>query len=213
MAELGSKIGSALGTALGGPAGGAIGSQLGKSGGGGGGGLPLAIGAVQGISSIISKRKAEGLEPSLVDVEQQKSLAEVRRKKKAFETGVAARPFLAPVSRQLSQATAAAVRTGAGLRGITRAQRVAGARSTDIIAQLKQQEFQLAAREDAKLNRQERRALDLTRVQQSKLEGRAARQGQAAQANIIEGILSAAGRKKQNQTARPTDVAIPFEQR
>ena len=152
---------------------------------------PLVLGAVQGIQSIAARQKAKAAEPPLVDVSQVRALADIRRRRRTFETGTALTPFVRPIRQIQSQATLGALRAGAGLSGIVRAQRVAGTQISGLIGRGQQRAQQLAQQEIQQQNLISRRILDLQRVRQSKEEARAAQLGQSGLSNILTGVLGA----------------------
>ena len=147
--------------------------------------VPLALGAIQGIRSIAARQKAKAAEPPLVDVSQVRALADIRRRRRTFETGTAITPFVRPIRQIQSQATLGALRAGAGLSGIVRAQRVAGTQISDLITRGQQRAQQLAGQELQQQNLISRRILDLQRVRQSKEEARAAQLAQSGLSNIL----------------------------
>ena len=151
--------------------------------------VPLVLGAAQAIGGAVSRQKARGLEPPLVDVAQVRALAETRRRRRTFETGTAITPFVRPIRQIQSQATLGALRAGAGLAGITRAQRVAGTQISDLVTRGQQRAQQLAQQEVQQQALISRRMLDLQRVRQTKEEARAAQLGQSGLANILTGVL------------------------
>lgn len=146
---------------------------------------PLVTGAVQGIQSIVSRQKAKGLEPPLVDVSQVRALADIRRRRRTFETGTAITPFIKPIRQIQSQATLGAIRAGAGQAGISRAQRVAGGQISDLVLRGQQRAQQLAQQEQQQQNLISRRVLSLQRARQVKEEGRAAQLGQSGLVNLL----------------------------
>lgn len=161
---------------------------------------PLALGAIQGVQSIVARQKAKGLESPLVDVAQTRALADIRRRRRTFETGAAISPFVRPIRQIQAQATRGALRAGAGLSGIVRAQRVAGGQISDLIARGQQRAQQLAGQEIQQQNLIARRMLGLQRARQAKQEGRASQLGQLAISNILTGVE--AGR-------RPEELPMP----
>ena len=150
--------------------------------------VPLVLGAIQGVQSIVARQKAKGLEPPLVDPSQVRALADIRRRRRTFETGTAITPFVRPIRQIQSQATLGALRAGAGLAGITRAQRVAGTQISGLITRGQQRAQQLAEQEIRQQNLIAGRKLDLQRVRQAKEEARAAKSGQLGLANILAGV-------------------------
>jgi len=149
---------------------------------------PLVLGAAQVIGGIGAKRRAREAEPPLVDPSQVRALADIRRRRRTFETGTAITPFVRPIRQIQSQATLGALRAGAGLAGISRAQRVAGTQISGLITRGQQRAQQLAEQEMRQQNLIARRKLDLQRVRQTKEEARAAQLGQTGLANILAGV-------------------------
>ena len=172
--------------------------------------VPLALGAIQGIQSIAARQKAKAAEPPLVDVSQVRALADIRRRRRTFETGTAITPFVRPIRQIQSQATLGALRAGAGLSGIVRAQRVAGTQISDLITRGQQRAQQLAGQELQQQNLISRRILGLQRARQAKEEGRAAQLGQFGLSNILTGV-EAARRPEQPPSAQDlTGISTPF---
>ena len=165
-------------------------------------------GVVQGIQSIVSRQKAKGLEPPLVDPTQVRALADIRRRRRTFETGTAITPFVRPIRQIQAQATRGALRAGAGLSGIVRTKRVAAGQVSDLIARGQQRAQQLAWQEIQQQNLIARRILDLQRVRQSKEEARAAQLAQSGLSNIL--TASQAGRQSGQPPLAQNVGNIPF---
>ena len=160
---------------------------------------PLVLGAAQVIGGIASRRRAREAEPPLVDPSQVRALADIRRRRRTFETGTAITPFVRPIRQIQSQATLGALRAGAGLAGISRAQRVAGTQISGLITRGQQRAQQLAEQEIRQQNLIARRTLFLQRGRQAKEEARAGRLGQSGLANILAGVE--AGRRPELPSA------------
>lgn len=163
----------------------------GGKGGGKGGGIPKGlavtgtVGVIQGIQSIIARKRAKGLEPPLVDVSQARALADIRRRRRTFETGTAITPFVRPIRQVQAQATLGALRAGAGQAGISRAQRIAGTQISDLVTRGQQRAQQLADQELQQQNLISARILGLQRSRQFKEEARAFRLAQSGLSNIL----------------------------
>ena len=182
---------------------GAIGNIVGAAG-------PAAApitGAIQGIQSIVSRQRAKGLEPPLVDVAQVRALADIRRRRRTFETGTAITPFVRPIRQIQAQATVGALRAGAGQAGISRAQRIAGTQISDLVTRGQQRAQQLAQQEQQQQNLISRRVLELQRVRQAKEEGRAAQLGQSGLFNILSATQAA---RPPGQPPLAQNLATPF---
>ena len=146
---------------------------------------PLVTGAIQGIQAIGARKRAEGAEPSLVDVQQVRALAETRRRRRTFETGTAITPFIRPIREIQSQATLGALRAGAGQSGILRAQRLAGTQISDLITRGQQRAQQLSEQEMRQQGLISRRALDLQTFRQDREAARAAQLAQSGLSNLL----------------------------
>lgn len=144
-----------------------------------------ALAAGQNISSMAKQSKAKRLEPSSTDPAQTAMLADISRRRRAFEMGSTASPYLRPIRQAQAQATAGALRAGAGLRGISAAQNVAQKGMLDALGQQQQLGLQLGQQEQDLSSYIAQRKLDLQRVQQTKQEAQAASLGQAGIANLI----------------------------
>lgn len=162
-----------------------VASTIGQAAGAVGPAAAPVTGVIQGIQSIASRQKAKGLEPPLVDVAQVRALADIRRRRRTFETGTAITPFVRPIRQIQSQATLGALRAGAGQAGISRAQRIAGTQISDLVTRGQQRAQQLAGQEQQQQNLISRRVLDLRRVRQTKEEARAAQLAQSGLSNIL----------------------------
>jgi len=148
-----------------------------------------ALGTGQLIGGAVARRKARGLEPEAVDPQLERFRAEVTRRRKAFQTGVVATPFLRPIRQAQAAATTGAIRTGAGLRGISRAQRLAQGQISQLLARLQTEAVPRLLETERQLTQQRaQRILDLQRVRQSKQEALAVRRLQSGARNILGAI-------------------------
>ncbi len=149
--------------------------------------VSTGLGAFQAIQSIQASKDAKGLEPSLIDPAQATALADLKRRRRAFETGTAISAFVTPIKQLLANSITGALRSGAGLRGISKVQRVAGRQLNELLARGQQQADSLRTQEIGLQNLISRRKLDLTRVRQAKQEAKAAEKEQSGTSNLLSG--------------------------
>tara|TARA_R110002020_G_scaffold220785_2_gene428741 strand:+ start:7068 stop:7877 length:810 start_codon:yes stop_codon:yes gene_type:complete len=156
--------------------------------------LRLGLGTIQAIGAWKARRDAEKLEPALVDVTQARAASALRRKQKALLAGITS-PITRAIKEGQSTASVGAVRTGAGLRGISRAQQVANQMLSKIGIQTRAEAARLGTEAGAKEDLIARRKLDLTRVKQAKDEAKSAKLKRAAAVNVFGALSDIAGTK------------------
>jgi len=148
-----------------------------------------ALGLAQGIGSAVASRKARRAEPPRTDLSQVRAAQELSRKRKAFEVGAMSTPYTRPIRQAQAQATAGALRAGAGLRGISAAQKTAQQGMLDAMGMQQQTALGLQEQEIGMVNAIAQRRLDLQRVGQTKQEATAALLGNAAISNSLGAAL------------------------
>lgn len=157
--------------------------------------LRLGLGTIQAIGAWKAERDARKLEPSLVDVTQARAASALRRKQKMFESGAILSPITKAIKEGQSTASIGAVRTGAGLRGISRAQQIAGQMFNKASIQARAEAARLGTEAGVKEDKIARRKLDLTRVKQAKKEAKSAKLRRAAGVNVFGALADIAGTK------------------
>ncbi len=146
--------------------------------------IPLALGAAQGIGSLIKGAQARRQEPPREDIEQRQFLSEIQRQRRGFQTGVAFRQTQRALRQTQASASRGALRTGRGdllarlTRGTQTALGEAAAKRGAEVSALRQMEGDLIAK-------MSQRRLDLQRIQQSKAEAQKEGLGREAKGNIL----------------------------